>query len=153
MAAAIITNFIMITSGPSSLPEREAKPASAPSRQMRKNKGKQSCLETAWLFALIGAAVGSISKHKTKQKLKTNRWVFYPTPSFPSHWSCEKVPDLHGSSHSPLTLFQSAPQELCPSEQKATLSHCEPTVQSRTRRSRSPLSWPLSCSYCITIFF
>ena len=91
------------------------------------------------------------TQNKTKAKNKLVSFLSYS--QFPQPFVLWEGSGPSCSSHSPLILFQSVPQELCPSERKATFSHCEPTIQSIIRRPRSPLSWPLTYSYCITIFF
>lgn len=74
MAAAIIINFIMIIFDPSSIPEREVKQASGPSRQKRENKGKKgawklpNCLPS-WEHQQ------EASQNKTKQKLNSSLCV------------------------------------------------------------------------------
>lgn len=113
----IIANFIMIISEPSSIPEREAKQVSAPSRQKRKNMGKRRCLETAWLFAPKGATAGVVSKQNKTQAKKQSfesgwPWAVFSclplvSPAF-ILWDVFQTPSVQ----SPLLMFHCSWTEL-----------------------------------------
>ena len=125
----------MLTSDPSRIPKREVSQASAPERQMKKTKSKQRCLETARLFALLGAGPG-VSTHCEFFRLASMSSVSPPLPTSPA---------IHPSLHSPLIMSSFVAPELHPSEHKYGPTHTESRNETETTCVLT-----LNISYCIT---
>ena len=108
--------------------------ASAPERHMKKTKSKQRCLETARLFALLGASPG-VSTHCEFFRLASMSSVSPPLPTSPA---------IHPSHHSPLIMSSFVAPELHPSEHKYRLANTESRNETKTTCALT-----LNISYCI----
>lgn len=121
--------------------------------------GKQRCLETAWLFAPIGAAAGSVSKqNKTKAKKQTCEFVKLATIPLFSLFYCfpSILWDVFQTFLALVILSWWCSSWFlmnCAVQNQRPSSRCEYVILSIKMGPRPPLFRPLNFSYCITIFY